>query len=147
VRDPAEKEALSQIEADEWRHRTCVGEILEALGQRPSRYFEIKYWLIGKIIGLSCYVIGWFMPLYFAGRLESGNVNEYVTLKRLLNEEGHTQWDDAVIEMTEVEKEHEIFFATAVDGHWMLPLFALVFRWGPNRSFNSWELGTTRAET
>jgi len=147
VRDLAEKEALAQIEADEWRHRTCVGEILEALGQRPSRYFEIKYWLIGKIIGLSCYVIGWFMPMYFAGRLESGNVNEYVTLKRLLNDEGHTQWDDVVIEMTEVEKEHEVFFATAVVGHWMLPLFALIFRWGPNRSFNSWELGATSAES
>ena len=147
VRDSAEKEALAQIEADEWRHRACVGEILEALERRPSRYFEIKYWLIGKVIGLSCYVIGWFMPMYFAGRLESGNVNEYVTLKRLLNEGGHTQWDDAVVEMTEVEKEHEIFFANAVDGHWMLPLFALIFRWSPKRSFNSWQLRATSSES
>jgi hypothetical protein len=35
----------------------------------PSRYYEIKYHIIGRIISCSCYVIGWFMPYYFAGRL------------------------------------------------------------------------------
>lgn len=143
VRDPEEKQALADIEAEEWHHRKCVGEIIEALGLAPSRYYEFKYWLIGRVIGLSCYFIGWFLPNYFAGRLESGNVNEYVDLKERLNRAGHDEWDAVVIEMTEVEKEHEVYFAGAIEGHWMLPLFAAIFRWGPGRSFNSWTLGAS----
>jgi hypothetical protein len=143
VRKTPEKEALAQIEAEEWEHRECVGGILATLGHAPSPYLELKFLLIGKVIGLSCYVIGWFLPMYFAGRLESGNVNEYVELKRLLNEAGHSEWDSAVITMTNVEKEHEIFFAEAVAGHWMLPLFSTLFRWSPTRSFNRWEIPST----
>lgn len=145
VRDPKEKQALADIEAEEWHHRTCVGEIIEGLGLAPSRYYEIKYWVIGQFIGLSCYLIGWFLPNYFAGRLESGNVNEYIDLKERLNRAGHDRWDAVVIEMTEVEKEHEVYFAAAVEGHWMLPLFAAIFRWGPGRSFNSWELSSSES--
>jgi len=131
---------LERIEREEWEHRVCVGEILKALGKAPSPFLELKFLLIGKFIGISCYLIGWFLPMYFAGRLESGNVNEYVELKRLLNEAGHSKWDAEVIHMTDVEKEHEVFFADAVTGHWMLPLFSTVFAWGPHRSFNTWEL-------
>lgn len=143
VRSSSEREALARIEREEWEHRECVGGILEALGQVPSPFLELKFLLIGKFIGMSCYVIGWFLPMYFAGRLESGNVNEYVELKKLLNQAGHTEWDAEVNTMTDVEKEHEVFFAEAVAGHWMLPLFSVVFRWGPGRSFNTWELPTT----
>ena len=146
VRDPDEKQALARIEAEEWHHRNCVGEIIEALGLAPSRAYELKYWLIGRVISLSCYFIGWFLPCYFAGRLESGNVNEYVELKRLLNRAGHHQWDEVVIEMTEVEKEHELYFAQIIEGHWMLPLFSTVFRLGPARSFNSWTLRDSRPD-
>ncbi len=143
VRANEEREVLARIEREEWEHRECVGEILDALDHSPSPFLEIKYLLVGKFIGVSCYLIGWFLPMYFAGRLESGNVNEYVELKKLLNEAGHSKWDAAIIQMTDAEKEHEVFFAEAVTGHWMLPLFSAVFGWGPNRSFNTWELPVT----
>jgi hypothetical protein len=42
-----------------------------------SKYFEARMYITGKVIHIGCYLIGWFMPFYFAGSLESGNVCEY----------------------------------------------------------------------
>src|SRR5215212_7431131 len=74
LRDPQAKAAVKQIEDDEWAHRRRVLAIMRRYGVPISRAFEVRYWLIGKLIGASCYVIGWFMPYFFAGKLESGNV-------------------------------------------------------------------------
>lgn len=136
VRDPVLKDELAQIEADEWHHRDCVLALMGELDVSPSSWLEAKYWLIGQFISLSCFVIGWFMPMYFAGRLESGNVNEYIELKRLLHTQGMNHHDAVVDQMTQVEKDHEMYFLRQVTGHWMLPLFQLVFRWGPGHSYN-----------
>ena len=128
--------SLGQIEAEEWHHRECVLTIMNELGVSVSHWFELKYFVIGKFISASCYVIGWFMPMYFAGRLESGNVNEYFELVRLLHAHGTQQYDTVLNEMAVVEKEHEMFFLEQVRHHWMLPLFRPFFRWGPGYSFN-----------
>ena len=53
----------------------------------------------GKIISFSCYVIGWFMPYYFAGRLESGNVCEYFVMMHYFNDLGITEHDDVLLAM------------------------------------------------
>ncbi len=45
----------------------------------------MRFHLIGRLISFSCHVIGWFMPFYFAGRLESGNVCEYFRMKQYFN--------------------------------------------------------------
>jgi hypothetical protein len=128
--------SLGQIEAEEWHHRECVLTIMNELGVSVSHWFELKYFVIGKFISASCYVIGWFMPMYFAGRLESGNVNEYFELVRLLHAHGTQQYDTVLNEMAVVEKEHEMFFLEQITDHWMLPLFRPFFRWGPGYSFN-----------
>jgi hypothetical protein len=128
--------SLEQIEAEEWHHRDCVLTIMNDLYVSPSRWFELSYFVIGKFISASCYIIGRFMPMYFAGRLESGNVNEYIELKRLLHAHGTTVYDTVVDQMTVVEKEHEVFFLEQITHHWMLPLFRTFFRWGPGHSFN-----------
>jgi rubrerythrin len=74
VKDKAEKLAIRQIELDEWNHRREVLQIMQEYDIPISRYYEFRFHIIGKIISFSCYIIGWFMPFYFAGRLESGNV-------------------------------------------------------------------------
>ena len=74
VKDPEAKLAIKQIEMDEWGHRKSVLAIMRQHDIPISRYNEIKFHIIGRIISFSCYIIGWFMPYYFAGRLESGNV-------------------------------------------------------------------------
>jgi hypothetical protein len=85
-------------------------------------------------------VIGWFLPIYFAGRLESGNVNEYYHMVELFHTMGITEHDDILIEMGIKEKEHEVFFLSKIKGHWLLPIFEQVFSWGANKSFNDVDL-------
>jgi rubrerythrin len=137
VRDASEKTDLLRIEREEWVHRGHVLRILEKIGARPSRFLEIKYWIIGKAIGLSCHLIGWFMPMYFAGRLESGNVMEYVRMEILARAQGLDEELECIREMARVEKTHESFFLGKARGHRAMGLFEAVFRWGRDRSFNA----------
>ncbi|HMD01602.1 MAG TPA: demethoxyubiquinone hydroxylase family protein, partial [Candidatus Baltobacteraceae bacterium] len=78
VRDPAERAAILRIENEEWAHRAIVGDMLAQLGARPSRVRDGLMLAVGVAIGLSCFAGGRFVPMYFAGRLESSNVDEYI---------------------------------------------------------------------
>src|SRR5256885_601974 len=71
------KAAVKQIEDDEWDHRRHVLAIMQQYNIPVSRSDELRYHVIGKFIAAGCHVIGWFMPYFFAGKLESGNVCEY----------------------------------------------------------------------
>lgn len=142
VKNPDEKVAIKQIELDEWQHRETVLSIMRQHAIPPSRYYEIKYHVIGKIISASCYVIGWFMPYYFAGRLESGNVCEYFIMMRYFNEIGISVHDDLLYEMGMKEKEHEVYFQKSLQNNRLLPLFEKIFGWGSKSSFNDVELTT-----
>jgi len=135
-----EKIAIRQIEMDEWTHRETVLAIMQQYEILPSRYYEIKYHVIGRIISVSCYIIGWFMPYYFAGRLESGNVCEYFIMMRYFNEIGITEHDAVLYEMGLKEKEHEIYFQKGLQNNRLLPLFERVFGWGNKSSFNDVDL-------
>lgn len=143
VKTPGEKVAIKQIEMDEWQHRETVLSIMMQYAICPSTYYEIKYHIIGKIISCSCYVIGWFMPYYFAGRLESGNVCEYFIMMRYFNELGITAHDDVLYEMGMKEKEHEVYFQQGLQNNRLLPLFERIFGWGNTSSFNDVDLTTT----
>lgn len=129
LNDSPEKTNIKKIEAEEWDHRRRVGEWLASLESRPRRAREVIFWTIGRILGLTCFVSGWFMPMYFAGRLESGNVTEYEDAAAFAKE---LAMDDCVadlLDMAAVEAEHEIFFRETVTGHRLLPTMKKVFRW------------------
>jgi hypothetical protein len=143
VKNPADRCAIQQIELDEWNHRTAVLLIMQKYGIPISRYNEIKYHIIGKAISASCYVIGWFMPYYFAGRLESGNVCEYFIMMRYFNELGITEHDDVLYEMAIKEKEHEVYFLNRLASHRLLSFFERIFGWGNDKSFNDVDLENT----
>ena len=136
VRDPSEKAAIKQIEMDEWGHRETVLSIMRQYAIPVSWYNEVKYHVVGKLISVSCHVIGWFMPYYFAGRLESGNVCEYFVMMHYFNELGITEHDDMLYEMGMKEKEHEIYFRKSLQNNWLLPHFEKIFGWGNHSSFN-----------
>ena len=93
VKNPLEKTAIRQIEEDEWNHRREVLTIMNHYKIPVSNWYEIRFAVVGKIISASCHVIGWFMPFFFAGKLESGNVCEYFRMKRYFNSLGIHQWD------------------------------------------------------
>jgi hypothetical protein len=140
VKNPDEKAAIKQIEMDEWHHREVVRSIMQQYGIQPSRYNEIKYHVIGQILSMSCYVIGWFMPYFFAGRLESGNVCEYFVMMRYFNDLGITAHDQDLYDMGIKEKEHEVYFQKSLENNRLLPLFERIFGWGSRSSFNDVDL-------
>lgn len=136
VTSPDEKSAIRSIEDDEWEHRATVLGIMNEYDIAASRYYEIKFYLIGKLISIGCYVIGWFMPFYFAGRLESGNVCEYFRMMHYFEELGIKTHHKVLYEMGVKEKEHEVYFLNQLKGHRLLPLFERFFSWGRDTSFN-----------
>jgi hypothetical protein len=137
VKSDEEKKAIRQIEIDEWNHRKEVLEIMNHYNIPVSTYFEVRFYIVGKIISYSCYVIGWFMPFYFAGRLESGNVCEYFRMKQFFNSLGIMDHDNVLYEMGIKEKEHEIYFLEQIKTNRLLPFFEKVFAWGKRESFNN----------
>ena len=135
-----EKTEVFQIEMDEWHHRKVVKEIMDKYGISVSKFYEIRFFVIGKLISYSCYIIGRFMPFYFAGRLESGNVCEYFVMKQYFNSLGIHEHDEVLYEMGIKEKEHEVYFAEKVKNSKLLPFFERFFNWSAERSFNNIDL-------
>jgi hypothetical protein len=140
VKSAADKKAIRQIEQDEWQHRREVFAIMKQYGVSPSWYYEFRFHIIGRVISASCHVIGWFMPFYFAGRLESGNVCEYFRMKQLFNSIGIHDHDTLLYEMGIKEKEHEVYFAEQIRFHKLLPFFEKLFHWSADKSFNNIDL-------
>ncbi len=140
MRGPDIKKIIHQIEIDEWNHRTEVLELMRLYEIPISKYYEVKFYIIGKIISGSCYVIGWFMPFFFAGRLESGNVCEYFRMKQFFNSLQIVEHDQVLYDMGIKEKEHEVYFLEQIKGSRLLPFFEKIFSWGKNKGFNNIDL-------
>ena len=136
LKDQEEKAAVKQIEDDEWGHRKNVLAIMQKYDIPILRYYEIKFHVIGRIISLSCHVIGWFMPYFFAGRLESGNVCEYFVMMHYFHSLGIREHDEVLYEMGMKEKEHEVYFLKQIERSRLLPLFEKIFSWGKKSSLN-----------
>ena len=140
VRRVEEKVAIKQIEIDEWHHRAEVLKLMNIYQVPVSKWYEVKNHIIGKTISASCYLIGWFMPFYFAGNLESGNVCEYVRMKRLFNALDITEHDEILYEMSLKEKEHEVYFYEQIRHSKLLPFFERFFAWGEYKRKNDIDL-------
>jgi len=137
INDEDAKIAIKQIEDDEWGHREEVLGIMKEYGVSISKFYEFKFHVIGRIISASCYIIGRFMPFYFAGRLESGNVCEYFRMKQYFNSIGITKHDQVLYDMGIKEKEHEVYFLEMIVNDPWLPFFEKLFKWGGLGSFNN----------
>ncbi|MDQ3111693.1 MAG: ferritin-like domain-containing protein [Bacteroidota bacterium] len=140
VKNPEEKKAIRQIELDEWGHREEVLKIMKQYDVPVSKFYEFRFYIIGKMIWWACYVIGWFMPFYFAGRLESGNVCEYFRMKQFFNSLGIKEHDKVLYEMGIKEKEHEVYFLEQIKNKKLTPFFEKLFSWGNTKSFNNVDL-------
>lgn len=144
VKDKIKKAEIKQIEDDEWHHRK---EVLKIMGQYNipiSKFYEFKFHIIGKFISISCYLIGWFMPYFFAGRLESGNVCEYFIMIKHFHKLGINDHDEILFEMGIKEKEHEEYFLTQIKDSKLLPFFEKLFNWGKSKSFNDVDMNNKK---
>lgn len=124
-----ERENIKRIEAEEWEHRANNLKWLKHLGAEPRRFREKIFWTIGRSLGVLCFVSGWFLPMYFAGRLESANTKEYEDAAAFAKELGMHECFDELMEMSRKELEHEEFFRRIIADHRLLPLTRKVFKW------------------
>jgi demethoxyubiquinone hydroxylase (CLK1/Coq7/Cat5 family) len=115
--DTEQRTRIRQIESEEWLHRKKVADMLIALEAQPSRYRETRSWLIGRTLGWCCHVAGWFLPMYFAGKLETQNVDEYTKAALHASALGCADFVQALQTMAVVEKEHEEFFMNIIAKH------------------------------
>ena len=150
LRDPGERAALGRILRDEIRHRRVIRRMLRALGLGPDPWRERKLDLVGKSISLFCRMGGWFLPMYGAGRLEESNIGEYEHAARLAHAAGLVEWADALLEMAEVEWDHEAFFRGKAASH---PAWRVLPGWPapPPRAtirerFAAWQAGPRAVE-
>lgn len=130
LRSRSEVAGIRKIELEEWEHRRIVGTMLAELGSRPRLWRELMMACIGQTVGASCYVIGWFLPMYFAGRLEHANVDEYEVAAEHAEELGLSDYARSLRRLSAVEREHEVFFLQMVEDHKFLPLLNRIFGWG-----------------
>ncbi|HTF55812.1 MAG TPA: ferritin-like domain-containing protein [Planctomycetota bacterium] len=128
VRRAAERNRILEIRAEEIDHRQRVGRILARLGERPDPEIERTMARMGRAIAAFCRVGGWFLPMYGAGRLERRNIVEYEDAARAAALSGHPEFVDDLLDMAEVEWEHERFFRLTAATH---PWWRWFPKWSP----------------
>ena len=121
---------LQQIEREDWMHREDVARLLRALGGHPVKRLEVGYAISGRIIGMLCHVTGWFMPMYFAGRVEHSNADDYAVAASHADQLKLSDYAVELRRIAEVEHAHELFFLSCIAGHRLLPLMHAIFGWG-----------------
>ncbi|CAN5635154.1 hypothetical protein BH24ACT5_BH24ACT5_21690 [soil metagenome] len=119
VRRPEERARINEIRDEEIDHRARVRAMLDALGVQPEARRERKLRRVGKLIGAFCRVGGWYAPMYGAARLERKNIDEYARAARFAFACGHTAFIDDLVDMSEVEWDHERYFREQCEGHWL----------------------------
>lgn len=129
LKESKEKERIKEIEAEEWTHRENVAKWLAVLEANPRKLREAIFWTIGRSLGNLCFLSGWFFPMYFAGRLESGNVKEYEDAAAFAQDLQMDECWSELLEMARVEQEHEDFFRAVVSRHRLLPITKTFFKW------------------
>lgn len=114
-----DRDMLTTVLVEEIQHRRIVRTMLRSLGAAPDRRRERKMLLVGRTIGATCLIAGWFAPMYGAGRLESRNVVEYEIAARLAHRAGLDAMADQLLTLAEVEWDHELRFRQRAETHWL----------------------------
>jgi hypothetical protein len=126
-----ERETIARIEKEEVEHRQTVGKMLQELNAKPALWREILMNFIGNCAYVGCFFTGWFLPMYFAGKLENDNVKEYDVAAAHAHALGLDHLLPALHEMSKTEAEHELFFSRCVSNHWLLKPVRAIVGWDP----------------
>jgi demethoxyubiquinone hydroxylase (CLK1/Coq7/Cat5 family) len=110
VAHACEREAIQQIERDEWVHRARVGELLHRLGAAPSPARELIFRTIGRILRFLCPYSGWHLPMLIAWRLEKMNIGEYARAAAAARDFGDAEIAASLAHMSQIEADHERYF-------------------------------------
>jgi hypothetical protein len=134
ARTPVERDQILKIREEELDHRARVGRMLARLGERSDPAVERSMERIGRAIAAFCRIGGWFLPMYGAGRLERRNIVEYEDAARAAALSENGEFVDDLLDMAEVEWDHERYFRLKSASHPM-------WRWTPH-----WESPPPREE-
>jgi hypothetical protein len=126
-----EIEEVQQIEREEWHHRRRLRVMLADLGAKPRQGLDAFQALVGTVILIGCNMVGWFIPMYFAGRLESQNDREYEEAAVHAEALGLLALHDELKAFAHLERDHEAYFLRKVTGHPALSFWQRFFKWGP----------------
>jgi len=132
-----EIEEIQQIEREEWHHRRRLRAMLADLDAKPRYGLDAFQALVGTVILIGCNMVGWFIPMYFAGRLESQNDREYEEAAVHAEALGLTALRDELKAFAQLERDHEAYFIRKVWGHPALPFWQRRFKWGPRPGANT----------
>lgn len=135
LEDETEIRIVKKIERDEWQHRARIGEMLFELNAKPLFIREKVFYLIGRSIGIICHFCGNFLASFFAGILESKNVDEYKQALIYAQEIGLEKYFEDFIAMEKAEAEHEFVLREMIKDDWFFPIFSFIFRWGKTADF------------
>lgn len=91
---------------DEVRHRRELRGMLTALGARPDPHLERTLGAVGRLVGVSCRVLGRWLPLVGAARVERRNVREYVEAAAAAARAGRPYTAARLRQLGDVEAEH-----------------------------------------
>lgn len=128
ARTRLELDAILKIRDEEIDHRDRVGRMLTRLGEQPDPAVERSMERIGRAIAAFCRIGGWFLPMYGAGRLERRNIVEYEEAARAAGLCGHPEFVDGLLDMAEIEWDHERFFRLNSMTH---PAWKWMPQWDP----------------
>jgi len=117
---------VTRILKDELHHRHVLLRMLAELGSAPDPSREAKLNRVGTAISLFSRIGGWFLPMYGAGMLEAQNIREYEHAARLAHLAGQQRFVSPLLELAEVEWDHEVFFRTQAASH---PLWRVMPHW------------------
>ena len=131
LKHDCEIEEIQQIEREEWHHRRRLRAMLSDLDATPRHGLDAFQALVGVVILIGCNMVGWFIPMYFAGRLESQNDREYEEAAVHAEALGLPTLRDELKAFAHLEREHEAYFLRKVTGHPALPFWQRLFHWGP----------------
>ena len=107
---PTERLEVGKICREELVHRRCLLGMLARLDAGPDPLRDRKMNRVGKTISFLCQIGGWFLPMYGAAKLESQNIREYELAARLAHVAGFEEMVEPLLEMAEVEWDHELYF-------------------------------------
>lgn len=142
LRSESEIADIQRIEREEWHHRRRLGGMLRELGDGPDRVLDLRMGFLGVVILLGCNMVGWFIPMYFAGRLESQNDQAYEQAALHAQALGLENLRQDLKDFAQLERDHERYFLDKVAGHPALPFWRRWFGWGPEASTGVTGFGT-----
>lgn len=105
-----DKVIIQKIQKDEWFHKQAVGFMLIELNAEPNRWLNALFWIIGKTISVSCYVIGYKAAMWGAGLMERLGSVCYYRIAREVKGLTNMRMYTALLDMAIQEEEHEEFF-------------------------------------